>query len=75
MREEEQRRRSSPELERRQWSGGELAVDDPISPGDVRERSSGGGNEGEDVVRRRAEAPACWRAMAAAFLPCSSVRR
>jgi hypothetical protein len=34
------------------WSGGELAVEDPISPGDIRKRSSSGGEEGEDVVRR-----------------------
>jgi hypothetical protein len=52
MREEKQRRRSLPELEQRQWSGGELAVEDPISPGDIRERSSGGSEQGEDVVRR-----------------------
>jgi hypothetical protein len=38
MREEKQRRRSLPEFEQRRWSGGELAVEDPISPGDVWER-------------------------------------
>jgi hypothetical protein len=57
VKEEGQRRKSLPKLERWQWSGGELAVEDPISPGDVRERSSNGGDEGEDVGRRRAEAP------------------
>jgi hypothetical protein len=35
MREEEQRRKSSPEFERQRWSGDELAVKDPISPGDI----------------------------------------
>jgi hypothetical protein len=74
MREEEQRRKSLPKFERRRWSGGELAVEDPIPPGDVRKRSSGG-DEGEDAVRRRAEAPACRRAMVAELLLCSSVRR
>jgi hypothetical protein len=75
MREEEQRRKSSPEFERRRWSSGELAVKDPISPGDIRKRSSGGGEEGEDAVRRRVEAPACRRATAAEHLLCSLVRR
>jgi hypothetical protein len=75
MREEEQRRESLPEFERRQWSGGGLAVEDPISPGDIRKRSGGGGDEGEDAERRRAEAPACRRATAAELLLCSSVRR
>jgi hypothetical protein len=49
--------KNSPKLERRRWNGGELAGRDPISPGDVRESSSNGGVEGEDVRRRRAEAP------------------
>jgi hypothetical protein len=75
MREEEQRRKSLPEFERRRWSSSELAVEDPISPGDIRKRSSGGGNESEDVVRRRAEAPVCRRATAAELLLCSSVRQ
>jgi hypothetical protein len=75
MREEEQRRKSLPEFKRRRWSGSELAVEDPISSGDVRKRSSGGGDEGEDAVRRRAEAPACRRVTAAELLLCSSVRR
>jgi hypothetical protein len=75
MREEEQRRESLPEFEKQQWSGGELAVEDPISPGDIRKRSSGGGDEGEDAVRRRAEAPACRRATAVELLLCYSVRR
>jgi hypothetical protein len=77
MREEEQRRKSLPEFERRRWSGGELAVEDPISPSDIRKRSSGGGKEGEDedAERRRAKAPACRRATAAEHLLCSSVRR
>jgi hypothetical protein len=52
MKEEERRKRSLPELERRRWSGGELAVEGPISPGDIRKRSSDGGEEGEDAVRR-----------------------
>jgi hypothetical protein len=75
MREEEQRRKSLPEFERRRWSGSELAVEDPISPGDIRKWNSGGGEEGEDAVQRRAEAPMCRKAMAAAFLLCSSVRQ
>jgi hypothetical protein len=75
MREEEQRRKNLPKLERRRWSGSELVVEDPISPGDIRKRSSGGGKEGEGAVRRRAEAPACRKAMAAAFLLCSSVQQ
>jgi hypothetical protein len=61
-------------MERRRWSGGELAVEDPISPSDIRKRSSGGGKEGEDAIRRRAEAPECRRATAAEHLLCSSVR-
>jgi hypothetical protein len=74
MREEEQRRESLPEFEQRQWSGGELAVEDPISPSDIRKRSGRGGDEGEDAERRRAEAPACRRAAAVELLLCSSVR-
>jgi hypothetical protein len=52
MKEEEWRKRNSPKLERRRWSGGELAVEDPISPGDIRKRSDGGSTEGEDAERR-----------------------
>jgi hypothetical protein len=52
MKEKEQRKRNSPELERRRWSGGELAVEDPISPGNIRKRSGGGSTEGEDAERR-----------------------
>jgi hypothetical protein len=52
MKEEEQRKRNSPELERRRWSGRELAVEDPISPGDIRKRSGGGSKKGEDAERR-----------------------
>jgi hypothetical protein len=33
MKEEELRERNSPELEWRRWYDGELAVEDPISPG------------------------------------------
>jgi hypothetical protein len=75
VREEEQRRKSLPKFERRRWSGGELAVKDPISPGDIRKRSGGGGEEGEDAVRRRAEVPACRRATAAEHFLCSLVQR
>jgi hypothetical protein len=75
VREEEQRRKSLPEFERQRWSGGELAVEDPISPGDIRKRNRAGGEGGEDAVRWRAEAPACRKATAEAFLLCSSVRR
>jgi hypothetical protein len=52
MKEEEQTKRNSPELQRRRWSGGELAVEDPISPGDIRKRSGGGSTGGEDDERR-----------------------
>jgi hypothetical protein len=52
MKEEEQRKRSLPKLGRRRWSGGGLVVKDPISPDDIRKRSSGGGEEGEDAERR-----------------------
>jgi hypothetical protein len=52
MKEEEQPNRNSPELERRRWSGGELAVEDPISPGDIRKRSGGGSTDSEDAERR-----------------------
>jgi hypothetical protein len=45
MGKEEQSKRNSPEFERRRWSSGELAVKDPISPGDTRKRSGGGGEE------------------------------
>jgi hypothetical protein len=75
VRDEEQRRKSLPELERRRWSSGELAVKDPISPGDIRKRSSGGGEEYEDAIRRRAEAPACRRATTAEHFLCSLVQR
>jgi hypothetical protein len=75
MREKEQRRESLPKFERRRWSGGGLAVEDPISSGDIQERSGGGGEEGEDAERRRAEVPACRRATAAERLLYSSVRR
>jgi hypothetical protein len=53
MKEEEQRRKNLPKLMRRRWNGGDCAGGDPISPGNVRERSSNGGVEGEDVGRRR----------------------
>jgi hypothetical protein len=52
MKEEERRKRNSPELERRRWSGGEFAVEDPISPGDIRKRSGGGSKKGEGAERR-----------------------
>jgi hypothetical protein len=52
MKEEEQPKRNSPELERRRWSGGEFAVEDPISPEDIRKRSGGGSKKGEGAERR-----------------------
>jgi hypothetical protein len=52
VREEEQRRKSLPEFEWRRWSDGELAVEDPISPGGIQKRNNGGGEESEDAVRR-----------------------
>jgi hypothetical protein len=52
MKEEEQRKKSLPEVVRRRWNGGRLAVEDPISPEDTRKRSGGGGEEGEDAERR-----------------------
>jgi hypothetical protein len=59
VREEEQRRKkNSPKLERRRRNGGELAGEDLISPGNVRERSSNDSVEGGDVGHRRAPAPA-----------------
>jgi hypothetical protein len=58
MKEKEQRRKNLPKLGRRRWNGGEHADRDPISPGNVRERSSDGGVEGGDDGRRRAPAPA-----------------
>jgi hypothetical protein len=74
MKEEGRRKKGLPELERRRWSSGELAVEDPISPRDIRKKSSGGGEEGEDVVRCRASAPV-WSRSTAELLLCSSVRR
>jgi hypothetical protein len=50
--------KNSPKLRRRRWNSGELAGGDLISPGNVQERISGSGIEGEDVRRRRAEVPA-----------------
>jgi hypothetical protein len=44
----------------------------PVMSGRGRSNSS---DEAEDVVRRRAEAPACRRATTAAFLLCSLVRQ
>jgi hypothetical protein len=52
MEEKEQRKRNPPELERRRWCGGELAVEDPISPRDIWKRSGGASKKGEDVERR-----------------------
>jgi hypothetical protein len=53
MKEEEQRRKKNlPKLGRRRRNGGERADGDPISPSNVRERSSTGSVEGEDVERR-----------------------
>jgi hypothetical protein len=52
MKEEEQKKRNSPELEQQRWSGGELAVEDPISPRDIRKRSGGGSKKGEDAERQ-----------------------
>jgi hypothetical protein len=50
--EEEQRRKKNlPKLVRRRWNGGDRADGDPISPSNVRERSSTGGVEGKDVER------------------------
>jgi hypothetical protein len=58
MKEKEQRRKNLPKLGRRRWNSGELADRDPISPSNVRERSSGGGVEGRNDGHRRAPAPA-----------------
>jgi hypothetical protein len=58
MKEKEQRRKNSPKLGRRRWNNGELADRDPISPSNVRERSSDDGVEGGDDGRQRAPAPA-----------------
>jgi hypothetical protein len=51
MKEEEQRRKNLLELVRRR-NDGELANRGPISLGNVQERSSNGGVEGEDVGHR-----------------------
>jgi hypothetical protein len=37
---------------RRQWGDGELADEDPISPGSVRERKRTDGVEGEEAERQ-----------------------
>jgi hypothetical protein len=50
--EEPRREKNSPELGRQQWSDGELADEDPISPGSVREKKRTGGVEGEEARRR-----------------------
>jgi hypothetical protein len=52
MKEGEPRKRNSPELEQRRWYGDELVVESPISPGDIRKRSGGGSEKGEDAERR-----------------------
>jgi hypothetical protein len=52
MKEEEQRKKSLSEVIQRQWNGGRLAVEGPISLGDTRKKSGGGGDEGEDAERR-----------------------
>jgi hypothetical protein len=52
----------------RQWSDSELADEDPISPGSVRERKRTGGVEGEEAKRRRESAPVGRRITAAQVL-------
>jgi hypothetical protein len=58
MKDKEQRRKNLPKLGRQRWNSSELADRDPISPSNVRERSSDGGVKGRDDGRRRAPAPA-----------------
>jgi hypothetical protein len=53
MKKEEVRaERNSPELVRRQWSDGEFADEDPISPDTDRERKRTGGIEGKKAEQQ-----------------------